>query len=1471
MEELVLTSEPTKGKKLIAELRGVFNENKILPKEFEAMVHSNNLMASRQLKANPYFFKYIEAAVELKNNKNCQAQFLAWHDVIDGFLKNTKGKTCKPLKAFLDFSIPFFKDGTLRFSKSGTSWTATLEDFKMSYSASQAQIYFTKTHLAAQSKKGDIEIEETSGTFFPLKNKWKGKGGKASWEKNHPSLKEVYCELGNYDLNTKKGFYKADSVQFFYPKLFSDKSVLGKLEHKITATKKDNPSSYPQFESYDHALDLGGLIKNSTLTGGVKLIGSEVHCYGDADTPAKWVQMNSSGGKYFEISSNEIIIKNQKEFFANQAATKIYFEENFIYHPSVEIKYLDLEKTMIANAVIKGQSQGPFYDEYHQVNIYAPRLDVKFNEKEIIINQKKFNVGNKTHRVTFESKGLWNEKEFARIKAFSKVNPIILMAVLSKREGKRKFSVDEIVETLKFQDKPSALTGLFVDLRTKGFINYFPARKEVVVLDKALHYFEVKEAEKDFDQLMMRSEFDKTNAVFDMKKKEIEMEGVSVLEFSNKRKVAVEPLDQKMTLKKNRALDFSGRIYAGTNILTGKKFHFDYDKFHIVMDSIEHIDVFTKDEFTPKGGKENFSSLGSRIEGASGILRIDDPANKSGREEIEGFPRFESTSSSYVYYDSKEIQKGKFVRDSFYFELDKFTLKSMGEISKDDLKFKGKLFSHGVFPEFETVLELTDGEILGFKKQLPQGGLPLYEGKGNFAGQVTLDENGLQGEGKVKFNTTTFQSDNINFLPQKLTATTNDFQIKNRGGEHPLPLVNGDSAQVSWTPNQDTMIIVPKGSPFRLFPKQKHEFEGELVLTADSLAGKGIMNWDLGILKSDEIRFSENGIQSDFADLTFRNRKEKTIAIDTKNISANISFGKNIGSFKSQKKKGTIDFPTNKYETTLLDFDWDMGNEIVTFNSAEKDFGKFTSTHSEKDSLSFMGKTAAFDLNTGLLQIGGVVGISTADSWVELLGEKITVGKTGEMETLQNVTVFAGEKNKFHALKNAEVEIIGKNKFTGRGNYEYVLESKKQVIQNLEIEGDLFGKGKKAKLKTEANGIIEEEDNFFIKEKINFHGDVSLNSHSEDVNFKGFAQMQTMGNHDMHWFEMEHHTLKNDSTIAFTSPKNPEGESLHTGIFISREFRTLYPKVMMPLLSTKDRSIFKSIGVLKISEDGNSFLLGDSTKVSSPQNLGNIIQFPTGGNDIVAIGKFDVDTFLNPIKLKIVGKATISFLEKSMNENTRVDTSDFQIKALAGLDIPLPKSLMKIILTDIQASSFDALDNVQKDRDFFLNVLPEFLNDPKALSKTFKILTTNQVLVLPEKKNKHTFLLSDMNLKWDMENQSFISTKDQLGLVSINGTPVNNLLTGYFQLKLMSNENDQLYFYLKSPSGNFYYFGFKNGILDTSSNNEKYNETVSDLKKKERQIKMKDGELFEIMLASGGSANNFVNRAKRMQQVYQTK
>ncbi|MCB0608209.1 MAG: hypothetical protein KDD12_10865, partial [Lewinella sp.] len=200
---------------------------------------------------------------------------------------------------------------------------------------------------------------------------------------------------------------------------------------------------------------------------------------------------------------------------------------------------------------------------------------------------------------------------------------------------------------------------------------------------------------------------------------------------------------------------------------------------------------------------------------------------------------------------------------------------------------------------------------------------------------------------------------------------------------------------------------------------------------------------------------------------------------------------------------------------------------------------------------------------------------------------------------------------------------------------------------------------------------------------------------------------------------------------------------------------------------------------------------------------------------------------------------------------------------MAGLQLNVPESLMKIISTDIKSSAFDARSiSFLTDLDFYRKAASEVFPPSKEFQEGLLGLSSGY-LDLPSKVNTFTLLFSKMKLKWDSDYQSFVTTDKNIGLISINGESINKMLTCYLEFKMPSIDNDdRLYVYVKSPSELFYFFGFKQGILSITSNNPAFMEALEGLKSKDKIIKMPDGETFEIQSVEPGTATAFIRRVE---------
>jgi hypothetical protein len=166
-----------------------------------------------------------------------------------------------------------------------------------------------------------------------------------------------------------------------------------------------------------------------------------------------------------------------------------------------------------------------------------------------------------------------------------------------------------------------------------------------------------------------------------------------------------------------------------------------------------------------------------------------------------------------------------------------------------------------------------------------------------------------------------------------------------------------------------------------------------------------------------------------------------------------------------------------------------------------------------------------------------------------------------------------------------------------------------------------------------------------------------------------------------------------------------------------------------------------------------------------------------------------------------------------------------------------------------------------KNPEYYEMALHEFVPNEKDYKNAVNKMK-NTGLDLPGKHDKFEFFFSNLKMNWNAEYQSFVSSEQKLGLCSIDGEVINRMVDGYVEFKMPTNQDDRVYIYIKSPSEYYYFFGYKQGILSATSNNEKFNEVLLNLKKKETTIKMDDDEFYEIAPVNQGTAQMFVNRIR---------
>ena len=355
-----------------------------------------------------------------------------------------------------------------------------------------------------------------------------------------------------------------------------------------------------------------------------------------------------------------------------------------------------------------------------------------------------------------------------------------------------------------------------------------------------------------------------------------------------------------------------------------------------------------------------------------------------------------------------------------------------------------------------------------------------------------------------------------------------------------------------------------------------------------------------------------------------------------------------------------------------------------------------------------------------------------------------------------------------------------------------------------------------------------------------------------------------------HWFSINCEADKNDLKIEFDRPLNPEGERLHVGLFLSKETATTYPRVLSPLFFRKDRPICEVKGIMDYDEKRDFFIFGDSLRMLGGESVmtGNQLRYNNKSGEITFDGRLNLGSALKHISLDAAGNGTTEFgqIVADTLMGTAAMESKTTIESMLAAKLIVPEELLKIMVTDFKSSSFDANPIAYaKSSEFYRRAVANIFPANKEVRNAVDGIVIGS-LNLPKKHNEYAFLFGKTPMVWDRDYQSFVSSQEKLPLMSVNGDMLNMHVEAYVEAKMPTNEDDRLYIYVKSPSQLYYFFGYKQGIMSITSNNTRFMEELEGLKDKDRIVKMKDGEQYEIQLVEPTTANAFVNRAKAVHQ-----
>ncbi|MEO1625764.1 MAG: hypothetical protein AAFV25_11455, partial [Bacteroidota bacterium] len=1076
-------------------------------------------MRNAQWRAHPHFTTYLNALSHIPTDQ--EKLFDQWHQSLEQ-LAAAGHRQKKVHQRFLDFSYDFFKDNVLFSNNSGLSWKVAEAEYNIESKTEGPQIVFDHLELIGIWKQDTLLISGTSGSFDFHNKHWQGQNGQIQWWQS--DMEEVNSRLVAYEMDLRKSRFTVKEAQLHFASYFGQEALDGQLEISLRELGKADKSSYPRFRSEAKNVWIPQIGEGLEFRGGVKLWGSKIYGFGDASQKARICRRTADGQVRFVAQAKHFVIEPGKKISGEQVSIAIHpFATDSICHPSVNLKYDIADQKLALSRGKRGSDRNPFFDSYHQVNIASDKITWDLASNRLQVNPKNEHIGNGQPKIKLTSTGYFDIQQYRRLQNIANYHPVASLRGLSKKMDSKSIDALAYARLLNPRFDISSVQSLLYELVAGGFITYDKDQEIIHLQPKVFHSTDAAANKIDYDNIRIISDSKQTNA--EMLPDELDMltHDVRVLEFSDRQKVALRPHGQQIRLQRNRNMAFAGRLYAGFGLFDGKNFHFDYDRFHIQMDSIRYFDLFVPSGKTDAKGHPEAFSIGSRIEHLSGTLLIDAPGNKSGKEDIEMFPAFVSKEPAYVYYDSPVVTDSSYSRDSFYFELEPFSVEHLDQLTPADLKFKGRLASGGIFPDIREPLQLQEDQSLGFATDTPEEGLASYGGKGTFEGTVRLNNEGLRGSGKLQYLWAEIESEDFTFRPTQMLTAAQQFHLsESKADGIEVPKVEGQAVDIDWQPLVDSMYIQAREGAFQLFDQPGYSVSDLLILTPGGLKAKGTFNWAHGTVKGPLMSIGTFSVFSDTCDLQVKVKGLDHLALNTENVYTRLDFDKLMGTVAANEDTTSTTLPYNQYRTNLNKYDWDMHNETITFRSRDGKKGLFQSLLKEQEGLQFEGETAFYRLKTNELKLGGVDFIQSADARIYPDSGLVDVLPGGVIPVLENASIKAGADGHQHHIRNAKVRIKGRYDYEASGWYEYVVGDHQQSFQLNRILGNYHGKGRRNKqsLYSWGKGSVDKKDGFYVDQKLRFYGDIELRTDRPALQFDGYAQLELSSLSDAHWFAL---------------------------------------------------------------------------------------------------------------------------------------------------------------------------------------------------------------------------------------------------------------------------------------------------------------------------------------------------------------
>lgn len=1404
------------------------------------VVEVANFMLKKRFEAFPSFRDYLASVAAFPSGGRSGTEFDAW---MKGLNELVQGGRKQNVSSFISTCAGLFKDNTLLASPS-TTWRARSARFTFAFD-SVPVVRFERTDLVCTAKGDSSVILGTTGLFMPTTGMWRGVGGRITWERAGLKPTATFAEWDHpYTLRMKGSAYEIDSVQFNDP--YFPRTLFGKVSDKVLANVDAESASYPRFESYDRRMAIRDIVDGIDFEGGFSLQGAKLIGYGTKEQPAFLTFYRDK--RPFIIARSLRFSIEPERITTDDAAVNVRLENDSLYHPSVSLRFLREKRVLSLIKKEEGLSKAPFYNTYHQMDMYFEVLTWKQGDPVVQMGNL---PGSTLTRASFESFDYFKEKRYYALLGIDAVHPLVRLNDFSKQNDGH-FYAQEFAVFSRMQKEE--VIPLLIDMANKGYLDYDPETEWVDVRPRLRQHILNSAGKQDYDVLQFNSNVDDgVNATLNLLNYDLAMKGVARIQMSDSQDVRIFPSQKEVIIKKGRDFTFGGQVQAGKLTFHGKEYYFHYDNFTVDLLNVDSVS-FMADSFEKNDeGRTTLVKVKNVLEQVTGTLEIDAPSNKGGlhQKDYPSYPKFNSTKESYVFYDKGNIQRGVYKRDRFYYRSDPFQLDSLDNFTNKGLYFSGTLVSAGIFPDIKEPLRLQPDYALGFVRSTGDEGSPLYGRKATFTSTVKLNNRGLQGEGELSYLTTTLRSKALVFTPDSTLGRADTLFNRKSTAPANVPEVQAADVFVRLEPARDVLRTEKLRKPLVMYGDQA-VLHGATDLTPNGMTGNGLIDFRNATLRSDLFAFETMQLHADTSDFRLTEGDTASIAFRTDNVNATVKLDERVGEFVSNGTETKVEFPVNQYICYMDRFKWYMdqgdielesdrtaaaGNEDLQLSGSN-----FVSIRPDQDSLSFMAPKARYDLKRHLITANDVQYIQVADALVTPDSMRVRIRRNAEMDPLRNTVITANYVTKYHRIYNATTNIKARRSYTAEGVIDYVDENNKAFPISLkDIRVDTA-------YQTIASGRITKEEDFQLSPAFDFFGGVKLAASVKDLTFDGSTRIQ----HGCQGFTRN--WMKFSGTIDPREIFIPVADTLYddqavmlgAGMYLAAEDPyKVNGAFLSALADRRDKRMINASGWLHYDKGRKEYMISSKEKIRQRNLPGNLVALAPENCVLMADGRMNYGVDLGRVQVGNVGGMRYEVEgQKASSEGVLIADFHFHDNALERMADEM--------------LAYPDLKPLDITKTYYEKMLRELLGLERSDKFISELSIKGEIKKLPDEVVK-PIVLGDVKLAWNGPEQSWLS-EGPIGVATILKKPVYRYVKGKVHLE-RKRSGDILTILLMLDDQTYYFFQYSRNYLYAYSSDQQFNTMLSELKDDKRVLEAKKDEAaYQFILTNKKKVDDFRDR-----------